>query len=218
MDHKNFLRLLNGEPHAPTIFEPFPTRRIVTQLIWRGGDELWSTQRRRTETLIEFYKYIRSDVVVVAPNGELSETLSAALPEGGSFVVISDDPDELEAAAKSERVCALATFGEHLSLKKPMIKLTAEGVSFEAAMEGSKGFDAVYLRSLASSSDRVILGGVGMDFINSHPPLEIYARITELSKNPHWAVGSGGLGEDAEYLGFISMLGMFNRLSSEYSR
>lgn len=212
MDYKNFLRLLDGAPHTPTIFEPFPPRRIVTQLIWRGGAELWDTQRHRTETLIEFYKYIRSDIVLVASNGELDETLSAELPEGGKFVIISDDPNELEKAASSEKVCALATYGEYHAFNKPMICLEREGESLESVLERSKKFSAVHLKKYAHCHERAILGGVGTDLLNSGKPLEIYERVYELANNSLWAIGSGGNGEEIEYLGFISMLGGFNKL------
>ena len=214
MDYMEFMRLLKGENSRAVLFEPFPTRKIVTQVIWRGGDELWDTALCRTETLIEFYAYIRSDVAVIEPRGELHEALRAKLPEGMRFVVVSDDPDELRAADDSELVCALATRGERLRVEKPLICLARENEAPAETYRRSEGFDAVYLSSDAEKyiGKKPILGGIGTDFINTAGPLDIYSRVRELAKTPGWAVGTGGLREPIEYLGFISMLGIYDKL------
>ena len=217
MNYRNFLALLSGEKHALTIFEPFPTRQIVTKLIWRGGDELWNTAKRRAETLIGFYEYIKSDVAIIEPRGELSETLSAELPDGMKFVIISDDPDELYRASLDDRVCALATRGEYLRLSKPLIAISRENESADEAVLRAKDFNAVYTAEKpANDGGKILLGGLGSTFINERPPLEIYERVRSCAKNPRWAVGTGGLGEESEYLGFISMLGIYNKLREEY--
>lgn len=216
MEHNNFEALLRGEKHRLTIFEPFPTRDIVTKLIWRGGDELWSTMAHRTETLIGFYKYIKSDVAIIEPRGELEAVLSAELPEGMKFVIISDDQRELQLAVGSEKVCALATRGEFFELNKPMILLQSEDESADETLSRAEKFDAVYLRSMAASRrGKIILGGIGSEFINERPPLDIYDLVRKLSESGEWAVGSGGFGEGIEYLGFISMLGIYNKLREE---
>lgn len=217
MDYREFLRLLRGENSRAVLFEPFPTKKIVTQIIWRGGDGLWDTPLHRAETLVEFYAYIKSDVAVIEPRGGLSEALGAKLPEGMRFVVISDNPDELIAADKAEPVCALATRGNYLELQKPLICLSRENEAPAETYGRSELFDAVYLSSDAEKylGKKPVLGGIGTEFINTAGPIDIYSRVRALAEKPGcsgWAVGTGGLGEPIEYLGFISMLGMYNKL------
>lgn len=206
MDYRNFLNILEGG-QGITIFEPFPTRKIVTQLIWRGGDELWCTAKKRAETLIEFHHRIISDVVPIEPCNN-REVFEAELPDGMKFVVISDDPEELESAAKNNKVCALATQGQYLCTEKPIIYLSKE----RGDQIPDKRFAGIYLREYSGNSERVILGGVGTEFINCNPPMKIYDRIEALTQSGLRAIGTGGFGEDIEYLGFISMLGKYNKL------
>ena len=206
MDYRKFLNILEGGQGIP-IFEPFPTRKIVTQLIWRGGDELWSTAKRRAETLIEFHRRIVSDVVPIEPCKD-SGVFEAELPEGMKFVVISDDPEELESAARNDKVCALATGGQYVDTGKPLIYLS-KGRGIKTL---DKRFAGVYQREYSGGSDRVILGGIGSEFINCNPPMKIDDRIEALTKSGLRALGTGGFGEDIEYLGFISMLGKYNKL------
>ncbi len=214
MDHKNFLRILDGENAEFTLFEPFPTRQIVTQLIWRGGDELWDRPIRRAETLIEFYKYINSDVAVIEPSGAY-EMLSAELPEDMRFVVISDDVEEIEVVSRNDKVCAVATRGGFVKTNRPMIYLPSVDSDQEDISNIDSRFSAVYLKKCTAAPKRVTLGGVGTDLINSNLPLRIYERVEELGCQGIRAVGSGGLGERLEYLGFISMLGKYNKMRNK---
>ena len=207
MDYRNFLEILNGG-RGITLFEPFPTRKLVTQIIWRGGDELWTKPKRRAETLIEFYHYIDSDVVPIEPRGE-SEMLDAELPDGMRFVVISDDPDELGAADRNDKVCALATRGEFIETRKPLIFLAKDDVAVY------KRFAGVYLAGFRGGVDLPVLGGIGSEFINTEPPLRIYERVEALVNAGVKAIGTGSFGEETGYLGFISMLGKYKKLREE---
>lgn len=211
MDYKNFLSLLNREKSLPTIFEPFPTRQIVTQILWRGGNELWDTPKRRTETLIEFYKYIKSDVAVTELCGEY-DILNTELPCGMKFVIISNDPEELYFASKSEKVCALATSGEYTDFDIPLIYLSKKGEDEQSVLNADSRFAAVYLTKCTQKPSRTVLGGIGIELINSGSPMKIQSRMDALASLGINAVGSGGLGEKTEYLGFISMLGKYNNM------
>lgn len=204
MDYRNFLEILNGR-EGITLFEPFPTRKLVTQIIWRGGDELWDRPKRRAETLIEFYRYIGSDVIPIEPRGAF-EMLDAGLPDKMRFVVISDDPEELEAASKNDKVCALATSGEFVATGKPLIYLAKERVTDD------RRFSGIYSGEIHPETGIVSLGGMGLDFINREPPLRIYEKVGKITKQGVRALGTGGFGEDIEYLGFISMLGKYQKL------
>lgn len=204
MDYRNFLEILNGRDGV-TLFEPFPTRKLVTQIIWRGGDELWTRPKRRAETLIEFYRYIGSDVVPIEPRGSF-EMLDAGLPDKMRFVVISDDLEELEAASKNDKVCALATSGEFVATRKPLIYLARNCITDD------RRFSGIYSGEVHPETGIPMLGGMGLDFINREPPLRIYEKVGKITKQGVRALGTGGFGEDIEYLGFISMLGKYKKM------
>ncbi len=214
-DFNNFIAFLSGKSTKATLFEPKPHRNLVTKLIWRGGDELWDSPKHKCETLVEFYAYIKSDVAIIEPEGSLDEMLAVSLKSGMKYVIISDDENELESADKSSEVCALATRGEFVRTEKPLICIAKENEAPNetVARYESGSFSAVYIQSDAEryAAKARVLGGIGTDKLAEGNPLGVYKRVENLA-SLGVAIGSGGTGEDVDYLGFISMLGQYNKL------
>jgi hypothetical protein len=224
-DYREFLRILRGEPGRAVLFDPFPHRSIVTQLLWRAGEHLWDTTEHRVSTLIDYYNYVKSDVAIIKAEEDLDIILglSHLLYDGMKFVILSDDIDILARADTSDSVCALATTNRKIkSIKKPLIYLSKSGYDDDTlANLKNDGFAGIYAATDAEKYIErqkdlkiAILGGLGTDYINSSEPLQIYNRIRLLFENSRctWAVGTGGFGEKTEYLGYISMLGALNKL------
>lgn len=226
-DYREFLRMLRLEPGKPTLFCPCPTRAITTQLIWRGGDSLWDTPAHRTETLISLYTYLNADTAVIrADAGEIDEVLSCAhlLPPGLRFTIRSDDSRVLEAADRQDSVCALASsaalYGGDFA--KPLLFLSdGSEASIDAAI--SRGAAGVHIpreieRLWQLYGRRIaLLGGLGIETVSGGEPIDIHSRIRALHERTHgagWAIGTGLCDDAAEvaYLGFISMLGIYNNL------
>lgn len=210
-DYREFLRALRGEPGRATIFEPFIERGLVTRLIWRGGRELWNTAEHTVATLSFLYSYIKSDVVIIdARENDIEKLLYFAneLPCGMKAVVVSDNPEALAYAGKNDNVCALASTSETaIETAKPLIHI---GESLPDGFGGYYVTDGA--ERLLSDKRRIILGGLGVSYLNSAEPLEIHRRAAKLYEESGrtWIFGSGGLGEKTDYLGFISMLGIYN--------
>ncbi|MCI8388780.1 MAG: hypothetical protein HFE63_09975 [Clostridiales bacterium] len=221
-DYREFIRALEGKSGRASIFEPFPNRKIVTQLIWRAGEFLWDTTEHKVATLIDFYAYIKSDVAVIDTRGDDIERILACdtlLPDGMKFVIISDDADVLCRADVSDAVCALAVFeGGVEKYTKPMIYLCGGDIEKSIKSAVGCGCKGIYIPTgaeeyiEAARGKITLIGGLGLDYINSAEPLEIHARVKTLFDGGNWMVGSGIFGETTEYLGFISMLGIYNHL------
>jgi hypothetical protein len=223
-DYREFLRCLAREPGRPTLFEPYPTRAIATQLLWRGGDHMWSTPAARTRTLIGLHDYMKADTVIVTAGAtDIADVLACAdaLPEGLRFTVLSEDDTALAAADACDAVCALASVRRlHARVyKKPLIRMAmSEADICDAIEDGCAGvhiptgieeaFDA-YGGKIA------LLGGLGSDCISNGQPVDIHRRIRALhekTRGAGWAVGSGNYDGEIAYLGFISMLGIYSNL------
>lgn len=227
-DYREFLRCLRRDAGRPTLFEPYPTRNIATQLLWRGGDHLWSTVSNRTCTLIRLHDYMNADTVIVEADADgIGEVLACtdALPEGLRFTIISDDDAALAAADASDAVCALASARRlHVrDFEKPVIRMAKDAADIEDAI--AHGYAGAHIpsgieRMLDAYGEHIaLLGGLGIDCINQGQPVDIHRRVRSLYALTHgagWAVGTGSDGlKEAEYLGFISMLGIYNNLISE---
>ncbi len=224
-DYTQFLRALRREPGRPTLFEPYPSRAIATQLIWRRGEHLWATPTSRAATLIELYAYIKSDVAIINADIEnINEILSCShmLPSGMKFVIDSADAEALKIADCDDSVCALAS-SEHLLgsiFNKPLIYIAKHDIDIEAAIE--RGAAGAYIpRGVEElwekySSKIALLGGLGAEGINNSEPLDIHNRIRalhDMTNGAAYSIGSGFFdGDTVEYLGFISMLGIYQKL------
>lgn len=223
-DYREFLRCLAREPGRLTLFEPYPTRAIATQLLWRGGDHMWSTASARTQTLIALHDYMKADTVIVPAGAtDIADVLTCAgaLPEGLRFTVLAEDDAALAAADACDAVCALAS-GRRLHAReyeKPLIRMAAcEADIREAIGDGCAG---VHIPSgIENAYDAyggkiALLGGLGTDCINDGQPVDIHRRIRTLhekTRGAGWAVGSGNYDSEMAYLGFISMLGIYSNL------
>ena len=223
-DYREFLRCLARKPGRPTLFEPYSTRAIAEQLLWRGGDHLWDTASARTHTLILLHEYMRADTVVVPANAdEIADVLACAdaLPDGMRFTVIAEDDAALEAADASDAVCALASARRIPAqrFKKPLIRMAESLSDIDSAIaDGCAGVhlpDNIEAAIDAFGGQISLLGGLGADCINLGQPVDIHRRVRALQEKTHgsgWALGSGITSGEAAYLGFISMLGMYNTL------
>ncbi|MBE6612169.1 MAG: hypothetical protein E7632_06735 [Ruminococcaceae bacterium] len=228
-NHREFLRMLRREPGRPTLFEPHPTRAIATQLLWRGGDAMWDTVSHRVDTLIALYAYLRADTAVIpadaASIGEVLE-LSHKLPEEMRFTILTDDAAALTAADASNAVCAIASAcalsgGD---FAKPVIFMAEDDAGIESAIRrGASGVhipDSIEARYDTYGRHIALLGGLGICQLNSDSPAAIHRRIRALHEQTGgvgYAIGTGSDGmTEANYLSFISMLGIFNNLVSEF--
>ena len=211
-----YRKLLAGCPSGAVLFEPYIAREMVTRLIWRGGAGLWDTLPHRLATLTDVYTYLHAGTV----------TVDAVGADDGVYTVIADSHESLRRYAASTKVCALATHRlTEADFGKPVIWLAGGNDSPEAIREAVRcGMKGIYLsgrlpveEALSVSDDAAVLGGLGVDFLNTSRPLTIYSRVQTLWKQSggRWAIGSGSAGQSMEYLGFISMLGIYNKLKNE---
>ncbi len=228
INYNEFLRMLRREAGRPTLFEPHPTRKITTQLIWRGGDNLWDTPSHRVDTLIALFEYIKSDTAIIeADRDTIDEILSCAalLPEGMKFTVLSNDIEALTLADRDDAVCALASRTQICGsdFKKPLIFMAERDDEIEPAI--ARRVAGVYIphdieRLWREYGDKIaLLGGLGEECINTGEPVDIHKRIRalhELTNGAGYAIGSGLDGSaDVNYLGFISMLGIYHNLMKD---
>ncbi len=226
-----FLDLLNGKPSGAVLFEPYIAPKMAERLIWRAGSTLWDSMEHRLDTLADVYAYLGAGTVTVDAVGTDAGALCEALKKRGDgciYTVIADSVSELRRFDACESVLALAVHRPvEAAFDKPMILLAEEDadpltVREEAARCGIKG---VYLSGRIpvdaalewSGEGPAILGGLGTAFLNASGPLTIYARVRELMKCSagHWAIGSGSSSGEIEYLSFISMLGIYNKIKNE---
>ncbi len=228
-DYREFLRMLRREEGRPSIFEPTPSCSTISQIIWRSGDALFDTTEHRVDTLISFYENIKSDTVIIeADKDSISDILAfrEKLPENMRFTIISNDTEVLKTASKDDSVCALASMLalEAKDFEKPVVYIAKSDHRTEVESAIERGAAGIYVPCDAEYiwrryGDRIaVLGGMSDSLIGSSP-VRVHARMRDLSeqtKGKGYAFGSGLLRADAEYLAFISMLGMFNTLRKEY--
>lgn len=237
-DYREFLRALARRPGRPTLFEPYPARSIAQTLIWRSGSNLWDTPAHRTATLISLYEYMHADTVIVEADGSDIEEILACeclLPDGMRFTVIGLDAAALAAADRSDAVCAVASpvLLSGRDFAKPLIFMAYNAIANNAKASNASCVKAaiachnagIHVPAHAErlwrehGADIAILGGFGMDRINEARPLAIHRAVRELyalTGGAGYALGSGHIGDGAvDYLGFISLLGMYNTLCEE---
>lgn len=237
-DYSEFLRALNGQSGRVSLAEPFIPRVIAEQLIWRRGAQLWDSAEHYIDTLCELYAYVKSDVVFVDARAyNLRELIERRelLPEGMKFVVIIDRTSEIF-ALMDDSICAVMTDeldivervgtsrerGRSLIFGKPCVYLcraSGDAAKDDILSASERGFMGVYLPRIderlfefAAEKSVVLLGGVGVDAVNHTQPLDIYNRVEWLTEHRLRLIGSGGFGEPVEYLGFISLLGKYQKL------
>ena len=230
-DYREFLRMLRREEGRPSIFEPTPSRGTVSQIIWRAGALLFDTTEHRVSTLISFYVNIKSDTVTIeADKDSIDDILSCShlLPENMKYTVISNDSSVLAKADGHDSVCALASLlaVDAKDYKKPLIYMAKSDRRAEVEGAIERGAAGIYIPCDAEYTwkrynDRIaVLGGMSDSLIGSSP-VRVHARMRDLSQMTNgkaYAFGSGLLRTDADYLAFISMLGMFNTLRDEYKK
>lgn len=228
-DYREFLRMLRLEEGRPSLFEPTPSKGSISQIIWRAGALLFDTTEHKVATLISFYENIKSDTVTIEADKDTIDGILAAselLPENMKYTVISNDSTVLEKADKADSVCAVASLLtlEAKDFTKPLIYIAKSDRRKEVEGAIERGAAGIYIPCDAEYTwerygDKIaVLGGMSDSLIGSSP-VRVHARMRDLdtqTKGRGYAFGSGLLRTDAEYLAFISMLGMFNTLCDEY--
>ena len=223
-NYMDFLDTLEGNGRVVSLFEPFVPRGIAMKLIWRSGEQLWDTTEHRVMTLCDLYAYLRADTVTYDLRGggtaELERLCEYAgyLPDGMKFVIISDDEETLEKAAERGQICAAASFTAKTD-KLPLIRLSRDGGVDSVAKAAHDGCKGIYLPEVtddilteANKHHISLLGGTGTALLNTDRPTDIHERIAELINSGVLLTGSGGFGDEISYLGYISMLGAYNRV------
>lgn len=222
------LRMLRREPGRPTLFEPFPSQKLVTQIIWRGGGSLWNTTFDRVSTMLSFYDNIGADTAVIEADGDnIAEVLDVCEKKASqpSVTIFSNDIEALKAADRHPTVCALCTKAPVFAkdFTKPIIFIAGRDVILNIENSIERGLAGVYISDNLEllwkryHNDIAILGGLA-DSIFSGAPARIYSRIRDIhdmTAGSGYALGTGISGIDADYLGFISMLYMYNTISEE---
>lgn len=228
-DYREFLRMLRREEGRPCLFEPTPSRGSISQIIWRAGALLFDTTEHKVETLVSFYENIKSDTVTIeSDKNSIDEILAVShlLPANMKYTVISNDTDVLTKADADDSVCAIASMltVNGADYQKPLIYISKSDRRQEIEGAIERGAAGVYVPCDAEYAyrkygDRIaVLGGMSDSLIGSSP-VRVHARMRDLAAQTNgkgYAFGSGLLRTDAEYLSFISMLGMFNTLCDEY--
>ncbi len=226
-NYREFIRMLSREAGKPTLFEPFPSKNLISKIIWRAGSGLWDSTQNSVSTLISFYNNIGADTAVIPADADsISDVLAASeeLIEGIKFTIFSDDAEVLATADRHESVCALATknpliYGKDYT--KPVIFISGRDVilaienSIERGLAGVYISDNIELLWKRYGDQIALLGGIS-DSIVATTPARIYERVRtlhEMTGGKSYAIGTGFIGADADYLGFISMLYMYNTLS-----
>ncbi len=222
-DYRNLLRVLWQEQSGgPVLFEPLVDPAICERLIWRRGPQLWDKPERYCDTLLSLRARLEADTVPLdlrrfdlARGACLLAYAAEAVPDTMRVVALCDSAQQQALAEGSACVCAVAGFGPQTGPdKKPFIRM--DGTVSSAEQEGAAGY---FVRSdvetlLCGRHDVALLGGLGLEWLNRSPPQEIYRRCDALFQstgNRAFALGSGGLGEQTEYLPFISLLGAYIR-------
>ncbi len=217
-DAMNFIRLLTGKGSStPSLFEPFISRKLTEQLIWRRGDTVWQTAEARMESLISLRERTLADVITLDTREDSSETVEALLyyaagklPEGCALVMMTDDAETAELCGFADHVCAVASWELPRHSDKPFIRMS--GDIHTALAEHADGYfaheHAEELLGLANGRITV-LGGLGAEYLDHAGPATIHARCAALMEKGRYILGSGG--EVGEYLGLISMLGAYGK-------
>ncbi len=225
-EKERFLGFLTGREAGPVLFEPFLSRRHTETLIWRRGPRLWDTPEHEIATLIAATERTGSDFVWIDLRNRTRDEKQALTGEVPvwrgdypflGFGFMADSPQDVLLA--EEAGDALALWGDVISEKLPVIRM--DGGIREAIGRGDAGW---FARSgaeeaLEEAGGRIrILGGLGMDRLSLPAPL--YARVEALDGafRGQWAVGSGGIVADEDYLGLIAMLGAYARIREKAER
>ena len=223
---ERFLGFLTGREAVPVLFEPFLSRRHTETLIWRRGPRLWDTPEHEIATLIAATERTGSDFVWIDLRNRTRDEKRAVAEEVSArradfpflgFGFMGDSPEDVLFA--EEAGDALALWGDVQAEKLPVIRM--DGGIREAIDRGDAGW---FARSgaeeaLEEAGGRIrILGGLGTDRLSLPAPL--YARVEALDGafRGRWAVGSGGIVDDGEYLGLIAMLGAYARIREKAER
>ncbi len=223
MVHRNkavFLDFLAGRRGFPVLFEPFLSRRHAETLIWRRGNRLWSEPGSEVSTLISATERTGSDFVWIdLRNRDPAEKNALALaaeknrpqfPFLGFGFLGETDEDAFLADRYGD---AAALWGEIRPHSVPVIRM--DGTPEDAVRRGDAGWfaESGAEEALERAGGGIrILGGLGIDRLSLPAPL--YARTEALNAAfpGQWAVGSGGMIADDEYLGLIAMLGAYARI------
>ncbi|MBQ8552091.1 MAG: hypothetical protein IJ428_04670 [Clostridia bacterium] len=226
-NYREFIRMLSREAGKPTLFEPYPSKNLISQIIWRAGSGLWDSTQNMVSTLISFYDNIGADTAVIpASKDNINDVLSlgSELTDGIKFTILSDDIEALKAADSHDSVCALATKNPLVYGKdhtKPVIFIAGRDVILGIESSIERGLAGVYITENMELlwkryGDKIALLGGLADSIVTAAPARIYERVRalhEMTGGKAYAIGTGLTGADADYLGFISMLYMYNTLS-----
>lgn len=219
-DKRFFLDFLVGHGTRPVLFEPFLSKRHSETLIWRRGPRLWDTAAHTVQTLVSQTERTRADVLFLdlRPLDEeekreaAREILSARESDPAlGFGVIGETREDLGIGEEAADVLCL--FGDLTSDRLPVIRM--DGTPGDAIRRGDCGWfargDAE--EALRETAGKIrICGGLGTDRLGA--PAEVYERVQRLNDacGASWAVGSGGVIPEEEYLGLIAMLGAYARV------
>ncbi len=220
-DYLNFIRILeNKSAGAPSLFEPFICDYNCEELIWRRGHTLWDSPKRYIDTMLSVRERTGADIIFLDSERfdieELLYTAEQIMPEKIKAAIICRNKDQIETAEKSNLICAVCGIGNQTKpMKKHFIRM--DGDIKSAIDEGASAYfvneniEEIYEKH---NNEIVVLGGLGINWLNNSNPRDIYNRIENifaLSKNKGIAIGSGNTGERIDYLNMISMLGIYIR-------
>ncbi len=219
MSGRHFTEFLQGSSTIPVLFEPFLSKLHAETLIWRRGKHLWETESAVIDTLISLTERTRADVIVLDPamlpfSDNLPELIRRKRTETNvGFCLLCRNERDLTIAQTCADCAGL--YGDLHSSRIPVIRM--DGRIEDAIDREECGYFAE-----SSCGDLLekygkkirILGGLGVEYISSAPPVEIYDRVESLwRKYPgQWACGSGGVIGENHYLELISLLGAFGRI------
>ena len=230
-NYKHFINILTGKTSAdgkntPALFEPLVNQSICEQLIWRKGENLWDTPEHYFDTMYSLRERTKSDVIALdmrrftaAENQQLLECVTSSLTGNNEIraVMLCDTDEQIVAAETCEFVCAVGGFGDvRRSKSLPFIRM--DGDVTAAIAEGADGYyctssdaETVYANH---GGNITIIGGLGLNWLNGSSPMDVHARceaLYTLTGNRRFIVASGGLGEETDFLNFISLLSIYIR-------
>ena len=219
-DKRIFLDFLVGHGTRPVLFEPFLSKRHTETLIWRRGSKLWDTAAHTVGTLVSQTERTRADVLFLDLRPMDPEEKRAAVREIRAareknallgFGVIGETDEDV--ILGEEAADALCLYGTKTSDRLPVIRM--DGTLRDAIRRGDAAWFAQSDAedALRESDGRIrVCGGLGIDRLSN--PAEVYARIERLTAEygAAWAVGSGGVIPEEDYLGLIAMLGAYARV------